>query len=49
VARVEVELWVLPAGAGAVVGGKPIAAADAGATVADEAGRWGHGGTPFST
>jgi hypothetical protein len=44
---------VLPAGAGAVVGGEPTAAADAGvgagATVAVGVGRWIHGGTPSGT
>jgi hypothetical protein len=40
---VEVEPWVLPAGAGAELGGKPTAADD------DEAGRWGCGGTPSDT
>jgi hypothetical protein len=43
-AEVEVELWVLPAGAGTEVGGKPTTTADAG-----EAGRWGHDGTPYGT
>jgi hypothetical protein len=38
-AVVEVEPWVLPASAGAEVGGKPTAAADVGAATADEAGR----------
>jgi hypothetical protein len=41
-AVVEVEPWVLPAGAGVELGGKPT-------TAADEAGRWGHGGTPSGT
>jgi hypothetical protein len=42
---------VLPAGAGAEVGGKPTAAtdADAGASAAVEVSRWSHGGTPFGT
>jgi hypothetical protein len=49
-AVVEVEPWVLPAGAGAEVGGKPAAAAtDVGGAAADEAGRWGCGGTSFGT
>jgi hypothetical protein len=38
-----------PADAGAEVGRKPTAAAGAGAAAADEAGRWGHGGTPSGT
>jgi hypothetical protein len=38
-----------PADAGAEVGGKPIVVVGASAAVADEAGRWGHGGTPSST
>jgi hypothetical protein len=42
---VKVETWVLPAGAGVEVGGKPIAAVDADAD-AGEAGRWGYDGTP---
>jgi hypothetical protein len=50
-AVVEVDPWVLPTGAGAQVGGEPIAAADAGAeaAAADEAGRWDHDGTPPGT
>jgi hypothetical protein len=42
---------VLPAGAGAEVGGEPTAAvyADAGATAAVEVGRWNRGGTPSGT
>jgi hypothetical protein len=39
---------MLPAGAGAEVGRKPITATDAGAA-ADEAGRWGRDGTSFGT
>jgi hypothetical protein len=46
-AVVEVEPWVLPTGAGAEVGGKPTATADAGA--GGEAGRWGCDGTPSGT
>jgi hypothetical protein len=49
---VEVEPWVLPAGAGGEVGGEPTAAADAGVddvAADDEAGRWGHDGTPSGT
>jgi hypothetical protein len=42
-AEVGVEPWVLPAGADMDVGGKPIAAADAGA---GEAGRCGDDDTP---
>jgi hypothetical protein len=48
-AVVEVEPWVLPAGAGAEVDGEPTAAVDAGVVAADEAGRWGRDGTPFGT
>jgi hypothetical protein len=42
---------VLPAGAGAEVGGEPTAAADAdaGAGAAIEVGRWSRGGTPSGT
>jgi hypothetical protein len=41
---------VLPASAGVELGGKPTAVVDAGAAVAtDEAGRWGHNGTPSGT
>jgi hypothetical protein len=42
---------VLPAGAGADVGGELTAAADAdtGAGLVIEVGRWSHGGTPSST
>jgi hypothetical protein len=42
---------VLPAGAGAEVGGEPIAATDAhaGAGAAVEVGKWSHGGTSSST
>jgi hypothetical protein len=43
-AMVEVEPWVLPAGAGAEVGGKPTATADTG-----EVGRWGHDDTLSGT
>jgi hypothetical protein len=46
---VEVELWVLHAGAGAEVAGKPTAVVAAGAATADVVGRWGHDGTPFDT
>jgi hypothetical protein len=46
---VEVELWVLPAGAITEVGRKPTAAAATGAAAADVAGRWGHDGTPSGT
>jgi hypothetical protein len=35
-----------PADAGTEVGGKPTAAAGAIVVLADEAGRWGRGGTP---
>jgi hypothetical protein len=42
-AVMEVEPWVLPTGAGAEVGRKPTT------TAADEAGRWGRGGSPTST
>ncbi len=50
-AEVEVEPWVLPAGAGAEVGGEPTAAADASvdAAVAGEVGRRSRGGTPSGT
>jgi hypothetical protein len=50
-AEVEVEPWMLPAGLGTKVGGKPTASADASvdATAAGEAGRWSHGGTPSGT
>jgi hypothetical protein len=50
-AQVEVEPWVLPAGVGAEVGGKPTAAADAGVddVVAGKVGRWSRGGTPSGT
>jgi hypothetical protein len=48
-AVVEVEPWVLPAGAGTEVGGEPTAAADVGVAAADEAGRWGRDGTPPGT
>jgi hypothetical protein len=40
----EVEPWVLPAGAGAEMGGEPTVATDAGAT--GEAGRWDYVATP---
>jgi hypothetical protein len=40
---------VLPASAGAEVGGKPTTAVDAGVAAIDEAGRWGRGGTPSGT
>jgi hypothetical protein len=42
---------VLPAGAGAEVGGEPTAAtdADAGVVAAIEVGRWSRGGTPSGT
>jgi hypothetical protein len=48
---VEVEPWVLPAGADAEVGREPTAAADAGvdATADGKVGRWGHDGTPSGT
>jgi hypothetical protein len=46
---VEVEPWVLPAGAGAEVGGEPTATTDAGAATVDEAGRWSRDGTPPGT
>jgi hypothetical protein len=48
---VGVEPWVLPIGAGAGVGGEPIAAANAGADIAtaDEVGRWGRDGIPSGT
>jgi hypothetical protein len=45
---VVVEPLVLPAGADVNVGGKPNAAANAGADV-DEAGTWGEDDTPFGT
>jgi hypothetical protein len=49
-AVVEVEPWVLPAGAGVAVGEEPIAAADVGVdAVAGEAGKWGHDATPSGT
>jgi hypothetical protein len=38
-----------PVDAVARVGRKPTVAAGAGAAVADEAGRWDHGGTPSGT
>jgi hypothetical protein len=47
---VEVEPWVLPAGAGAEVGEKPTTDAGAGADAASdasEAGGWGHDATQF--
>jgi hypothetical protein len=49
--EVEVEPWVLPAGAGTEVGGKPTAAADAGVDVATagEVSRWSHDGTLSGT
>jgi hypothetical protein len=47
-AKVGIEPWVLPVGAGVDVGGKPTATADAGAD-AGEAGRWGHDGTTSGT
>jgi hypothetical protein len=40
---------VLPAGAGAEVGGEPTAAADADAGAGVEVDRWGRGGTPSGT
>jgi hypothetical protein len=40
---------VLPAGAGAEVGGEPTTAADADAGGGVEADRWGRGGTPSGT
>jgi hypothetical protein len=48
---VEVEPWVLLAGAGAEVGGGRggTTAADAGATATNEVGRWGRDSTPSST
>jgi hypothetical protein len=46
---VEVEPWVLPAGAGAEVGGKPIAATNTGAAATNKAGRWARGGTTSIT
>jgi hypothetical protein len=36
---------VLPAGAGAEVGGEPTATADVGASAGVKVGRWSHGGT----
>jgi hypothetical protein len=48
---VEVEPWVLPVGAGTEVGWEPTTAVDAGASAGatvDEAGKWGHDGTPSS-
>jgi hypothetical protein len=50
-AVVEVEPWVLPASAGAGIGGEPTAAANTGAnaTAIDKVGRWGCDGTPSST
>jgi hypothetical protein len=46
---VEVEPWVLSAGAGAQMGGEPTADAGAEAATADEAGRWGRDGTSPGT
>jgi hypothetical protein len=46
---VEVELWVLHAGAGAEVARKPTAVVAAGAATADVVGRWGRDGTPSDT
>jgi hypothetical protein len=48
---VEVEHWVLPAGASTEVGGDPTVAASAGvdAAAVGEVGRWSRGGTPSST
>jgi hypothetical protein len=49
---VEVEPWVLTAGAGAEMCEKPTAVPNAGANVATDAGetgRWGCDGTPFGT
>jgi hypothetical protein len=40
---------VLPANAGAEVGGEPTAVADAGAAAAAGVGRWSRGGTPSRT
>jgi hypothetical protein len=40
-AVVEVEPWVLPAGAGTEVDGVPTDAVDAGVVAADNASRWG--------
>jgi hypothetical protein len=40
---------VLPASAGAKVGGEPTAATDAGANAAGKVGRWAHDGTPSGT
>jgi hypothetical protein len=48
-AEVEVEPQVLPAGAGAEVGGEPTAATDAAAGAGVEVDRWSHGGTPSGT
>jgi hypothetical protein len=48
-AVVEVEPYMPTADACAEVGWKPNVAADAGATAANEAGRWGRGGTPSGT
>jgi hypothetical protein len=50
-AVVEVEPWVLPAGADAGVGREPTVAIDTGvnAAVANEVGRWGRDGTPSGT
>jgi hypothetical protein len=45
----EVEPWVLPASAGAEVGGEPIAAIDASVAAASEVGKWGHDYTPSDT
>jgi hypothetical protein len=40
---------VLPAGAGAEVGGEPTATADADAGAGVKVDRWGRGGTPSGT
>jgi hypothetical protein len=50
-AEVEVESYVLPAGASAEVGREPTTAVDtcAGAAAATGVGRWSRGGTPFDT
>jgi hypothetical protein len=40
---------VLPAGAGAEVGGGPTTAADTDASAGVEVDRWGRGGTPSGT
>jgi hypothetical protein len=40
---------VLPASAGAEVGGEPTAATDVDAGTGVEVDRWGHGGTPSGT